>query len=430
MTATRRNWAGNVGFPGALHEPAGLQALRGLLRGGERLRAVGTGHSFSDIAVPAPGGLNGAQVSLARMPVVRELDGERGLVRVSAGLRYGEVAPWLHERGFALHNLGSLPHIAVAGACATGTHGSGDRLGVLATAVRALRVVTVGGDVVDLSRDGEGPGCGSEFAGAVVALGGIGVVTEVTLAVEPTYDVVQTVYDDLPFAALVEHFDEIMSAAYSVSVFHRWLGDVVDAVWLKTRAGDAGRSPEAVPGSLFGARPATGTQSPVRGGDTGPITEQGSPGPWHTRLPHFRLGFTPSAGDELQTEYLVPRHRAVEALVALRDMESDIAAALLVTEVRSVAADGLWLSGAYGTEAVGVHFTWRPDPAAVLPLLPRIEERLLPLGARPHWGKVFAAPPDAVRPLYPRLDDARRLLTAFDPEGVLSNAFLDAYVRD
>jgi alditol oxidase len=430
MTATRTNWAGNIGFPGVLHEPAGLEDLRRLLGSGERLRVVGTGHSFSDVAVPAPGGPAGAQVSLARMPVVRELDTARGLARVSAGLRYGEVAPWLHEHGSALHNLGSLPHIAVAGACSTGTHGSGDRSGILATAVRALRVVTVGGDVLELSRDGEGPGCGSEFAGAVVALGGIGVVTEVTLAVEPTYDVVQTVYDDLPFAAAVEHLDEIMSAAYSVSLFHRWLGDVVDSVWLKTRVDTSGGPADPLPEDVFGARRAVGTQSPIRGGDTDPLTEQGTPGPWHTRLPHFRLGFTPSAGDELQTEYLVPRHRAADALVALRDMESDIAAALLVTEVRSMAADDLWLSGAYGTDAVGVHFTWKPDPQAVLPLLPRIEERLLPLGARPHWGKVFAAAPDAVRPLYPRLDDARRLLAAFDPDGLLSNAFLDAYVRD
>lgn len=419
--AVRANWARNVAFPGALHEPASLAELRAVV--GRKVRVLGTGHSFSDVALGAAAGA-GDQLSLARMPVVREVDTARGLARVSAGLRYGEVTPWLHDEGFALHNLGSLPHIAVGGAIATGTHGSGDRLGVLATAVRGLRLVTAGGDVVDLAPDGTGPGCGDEFAGAVVALGGLGVVTEVTLAVEPTYDVVQHVYDDLPFAALVEHVDDLFSAAYSVSVFHRWRGDVVDAVWLKRRT-----TAPAAPDALLGATRAGSPQNPVRGEPTANVTEQGTPGPWHTRLPHFRLDFTPSSGDELQTEYLVPRAAVPQALVALRELEREIAQAVIVTELRSVAADDLWLSGAYGRDVVGVHFTWQPRPDAVAPLLPLIEERLLPLGARPHWGKVFAAPPDAVRPLYPRLEDARRLLHAFDPDGLFSNDFLDAYVR-
>ena len=422
MTGTvRANWARNVVFPGVLHEPASLEELQALA--GRGIRVLGTGHSFSDVALGASAGA-GDQVSLARMPVVRDLDTDRGLARVSAGLRYGEVTPWLHAQGLALHNLGSLPHIAVGGAVATGTHGSGDRLGVLATAVRGLRLVTAGGDVVDLAPDGEGPGCGAEFAGAVVALGGLGMVTEVTLAVEPAYDVVQHVYDDLPFDALVGHLDDVFAAAYSVSVFHRWRGDVVDAVWLKRRT----TQPPA-PDELLGARRAGSPLNPVRGDPTENVTEQGTPGPWHTRLPHFRLEFTPSSGDELQTEYLVPRSAAPQALLALRELEREISAAVIVTELRSVAADDLWLSGAYGRDVIGVHFTWQPRPDAVAPLLPPIEERLLPLGARPHWGKVFAAAPDAVRPLFPRLDDARRLLHTFDPEGLFSNDFLDAYVR-
>ena len=418
---TRTNWARNVAFPGVLHEPTSLEELRALA--GRRLRVLGSGHSFSDVALGADGGA-ADQVSLARMPVVRELDTARGLARVSAGLRYGEVTPWLHAHGSALHNLGSLPHIAVGGACSTGTHGSGDRLGILATAVRGLRLVTAGGDVVDLSPDGEGPGCGEEFAGAVVALGGLGVVTEVTLAVEPAYDVVQHVYEDLPFEVLTSRLDDVLSAAYSVSVFHRWRGDVVDALWLKRRTTEP---PE--PDELLGARRAGSARGPLRGEPTDNVTEQGSPGPWHTRLPHFRLEFTPSSGDELQTEYLVPRSAAAQALTALRDLEQQIAQAVMVTEIRSAAADDLWLSGAYRQDVVGIHFTWQPRPEAVLPLLPPIEERLLPLGARPHWGKVFAAAPDVVRPLYPRLDDARRLLRTFDPAGVFSNDFLDAYVR-
>ncbi len=445
MTATptgRSNWAGNISFPGPVHEPTDLDGLRALLRRGEPLRVLGTGHSFSAVAAGAGGTARptaaaagpGAQVSLARMPVVRELDSERGLVRVAGGLRYGEVTPWLHERGFALHNLGSLPHIAVAGACATGTHGSGDRNGILATAVRALRLVTADGDVVDLSADGSGAGCGPDFAGAVVALGALGVVTELTLAVEPTYDIAQTVYDDLPFAAVEEHLDTLMGAAYSVSLFTRWVGDLVDTVWLKARvgaeAGEGGGTATA-PSELFGARRADGPRHPLRGEPVESATEQGGvSGPWHTRLPHFRLEFTPSAGEELQSEYLVPRERGVEALRSLREIQDDVHAVLLVSEIRSMAADDLWLSGAYGRDTLGVHFTWRPDVPAVLPVAARVEERLLPLGARPHWGKVFTAGPDVVRPLHPRLDDTRRLLHTFDPRGLLSNAFVDAYVRN
>ncbi len=429
MAVALTNWAGNITFGARRsHEPTSTDDVRAVLAAarsaGGRVRVLGTGHSFSPVA-----DTEGDHVSLARMPVVRELDADRRLVRVSAGLRYGEVTPWLHEQGFALHNLGSLPHIAIAGACATGTHGSGDRNGVLATAVRALRVVTAAGDVVDLSADGTGPGCGAEFAGAVVALGALGVVTEVTLAVEPAYDVAQSVYDDLPFAAVEGYLDEILAAAYSVSLFTRWTGDTLDTVWLKCRPDVDGPAGQAPP-DLFGAVPSDGPRHPLRGEPTGHATEQGgTPGPWHTRLPHFRMEFTPSAGEELQSEYFVARERAVEALQALRAMQDEICPLLLVGEVRSIAADDLWLSGAHGRDTVGVHLTWRPDVAAVLPVVARVEERLLPLGARPHWGKVFTAGPDAVRRLYPRLDDARRLVETFDPTGVLRNGFVDAYLR-
>jgi xylitol oxidase len=425
MAVARTNWAGNIIFAARrFHEPTSLAGLRGILAeaagataGGGRVRVLGTGHSFSPVA-----DTDGDQLGLSRMPAVRELDTVRGLARVSAGLRYGEVAPWLHDHGFALHNLGSLPHIAVAGACATGTHGSGDTNPVLASAVRSLELVTVAGDVVELSPDGAGPGCGPEFAGAVVALGTLGVVTAMTLDLEPSYDVAQTVYDDLPVDAAIEHLDAILGAAYSVSLCHRWQGDTVDTVWLKRRDGEA-------PADVFGARPADGPRNPVRGQPTDAATEQaGRPGPWHRRLPHFRLDFTPSAGEEIQSEFFVPRERAAQALVALREIQDVVAPLLLVCEIRSVAADELWLSGAYGRDSVALHFTWVRDTAAVAPVVARVEERLLPFGARPHWGKLFTAPPDVVRPLFPRLDDARRLAATFDPKSLLSNAFVDAYL--
>jgi xylitol oxidase len=166
---------------------------------------------------------------------------------------------------------------------------------------------------------------------------------------------------------------------------------------------------------------------PIAGVDPAHCTPQlGEPGAWLDRLPHFQLRFTPSNGAELQSEYLLPRATALDALRAVRALADDIAPLLLVTEVREIAADDLWLSGAFGTDAVGIHFTWVPQQDAVDALLLRIEERLLPLGARPHWGKRFRADVDALAPLYPRFDDFRALAATHDPRGLFRNAFLTA----
>jgi xylitol oxidase len=142
-------------------------------------------------------------------------------------------------------------------------------------------------------------------------------------------------------------------------------------------------------------------------------------------LPHFRLAAVPSVGEELQSEYFVPRAAAGAALAALRSMGEDIDRALHVTELRTVAADDLWLSPASGTDVLAIGFTWRDAPDLVLPLLPRIEERLLPLGARPHWAKLFAADGEQLRALHPRWDDFLALRDAVDPDRVFGNPFLE-----
>ncbi len=412
-----RNWAGNIAFAGRTVAPRGTDEVRALVRTAPpgSLRPLGTRHSFSPIA-DAPGTLISSRGLADPSRVV--VAGDRTSVRVPAGIRYGELARMLQAQGLALANLASLPHISVAGAVATGTHGSGVRNGSLATAVRAIELVDGTGELRALRRGD------AVFDGAVVALGALGVVMSLELDVEPTFDVAQTVYRDLPLEALLEALDDATTLGYSVSIFTTWADpDVVDQLWLKRRVD---RDPDA-PANVVGASPSSIAMHPIAGVDPRSATPQlGVAGPWLERLPHFRLEFTPSAGDELQSEYLVPRARAVEAIRAVRGLALEIRPLLQVTEIRAIAADELWLSGAFGADAVGLHFTWVADPPAVEALLPRLEERLLPLGARPHWGKVFRADADALAALYPRLDDFRTLAREHDPRGVFVNDFLRA----
>lgn len=414
---TVRNWAGNVTYQAArLHRPESLDELRDLVTTRHRLRVLGSGHSFNRIA-----DTTGDLVSLDRLPREVSIDPDRGTATVAAGMRYGEVAVQLHAAGYAVPNLGSLPHISVAGACATGTHGSGDRNGNLATAVTGLRLVTAEGDLLDVDRDADP----ERFPGMVVNLGALGVVTAVTLRIVPTFQVRQYVYEGLPRAGLVERFEEIMSRAYSVSVFTDWGdGPTVPQVWLKLRDGE-----QPPPARWLEATRADGPRHPIAGMPATYCTAQlGEPGPWHERLPHFRLEFTPSNGDELQSEYFVPRQHAAAAIAAVAAVRHRVAPALQISELRTVAADELWLSPAQGRDSVAFHFTWRPEEEPVSAAVAALEEALAPFAARPHWGKVFATPPAALAACYPRYDDFRRLRAALDPSGRFANEFIDRYV--
>ncbi|MBB4933078.1 xylitol oxidase [Lipingzhangella halophila] len=416
-TAHRSNWAGNITFRAAeLHRPATVAELQKLVAASGAIRAVGTRHSFNDIA-DSPG----AQVSLDALDQPVEVDTGAGTVTVGAGARYAQLSAALDAAGVALHNLGSLPHISVAGACATGTHGSGDGNGSLATAVRAIDLVTADGELVTLHRDRDG----DRFAGAVVGLGALGIVVRLTLDVIPTFDVRQWVFDGLSWTALTDHLDAVFAAGDSVSVFTRWHADQAGRVWVKRRADT--HQPDA--GELFGARPAEGPRHPVPGMPAEYCTEQdGVAGRWHDRLPHFRAEFLPSSGAELQTEYLVPRDRAADALAALARLRERIAPILQVCELRTVARDALWLSPAYQRDVLGIHFTWVDDEAAVRPVLRGIEAALAPFAPRPHWGKLFSIAPEQVRAAYPRFADFAALAGEFDPHGKFRNAFLDRFL--
>ena len=411
-----RNWAGNVTFrPEALHRPTSGDELRSMVAQAESVHALGTGHSFSAVA-DSPGIL----VSTAGLPPVIEIDPEASTVTVAGGVRWGELAPVVDAAGFALHNMGSLPHISIAGSAATGTHGSGNRNGCLATAVRGLEMVTAWGDLLQLRRGDPG------FDGAVVALGSLGVVTRVTLDLQRTYDVRQSVYDELGWESAMAHLDEVFESAYSVSLFTRWAGEGFEQVWVKDRVADGA---EPVDLAWTGAVRATGPRHPVPGASPEYCTEQdAAPGPWYARLPHFRLEFTPSSGEELQTEYLLPIQHGTAALEAVERIRHRIAPVLQISEIRTVAADGLWLSPCYARDSIAIHFTWVPDLEAVVPVVELVEAALAPFAARPHWGKVFGTEPGAVAEQYERLPDFRQLAGELDPDGKFRNAFVDRYV--
>jgi xylitol oxidase len=408
------NWAGNYTYrAGRLHRPSTLEQVQEIVGGAPRVRVLGSRHSFTDLADSAE------LLSLDGLPADVAVDQAAGTVSLAAGLTYGALARALQPEGVALANLASLPHLSVAGAVATATHGSGDANGNLATAVAGLELVTSSGELLTASRGDD------DFEGLVVGLGALGAVTRITLDVEPAYDVRQRVFEGLAWDVLLERFEEVTAAGYSVSLFTHW-GEAVDQVWVKSRVTGA---PEQVRGDLFGARAATVERHPILGIDPVNCTPQlGRPGRWSDRLPHFRMGFTPSSGQELQSEYLVPRRHAAAAIGALRGLAGTVRPVLQVSELRTVAADRLWLSPQHGQDTVAVHFTWVPDQDAVRRVLVEVEAALAPFGARPHWGKVFLADAAAIAPLYPRLPDFVGLAHRLDPRGAFANAWLRTHL--
>jgi alditol oxidase len=409
----RTNWAGNIAFAAPeFHRPSTVSELQAAVAKAGRVRVLGTGHSFNDMA-DSPG----AQVSLAGLPPEVSVDSVARVARVAAGLSYAELAARLDAHGFALRNLASLPHISVAGATATATHGSGAANQNLAAAVAGLTLVTADGDLAELSRED----------GAVVHLGALGAVVRLDLELVPSFEISQRVYEDLPLDTLDDHFADVMAGGYSVSLFTDWRAARLTQVWIKQRL-DA--PAPAVPGaSWFTATPAPAARNPVPGASPDACTQQlGVPGRWYDRLPHFRPGLRPSAGDELQSEYLLPVAHAVPALHALHEVRARLAPALRICEIRLIAADQLWLSTCYRQDSVAFHFTWIADPAAVLPVVALLERQLAPFAPRPHWGKIFTTPPEDLRARYDCLPDFLALMRRLDPAGKFRNAYTARYL--
>lgn len=411
----RKNWAGNYSYKAKnLYEPTTVQEVQNFIRKAEKQKALGSCHCFNNIA-DSPD----AQISTKKLNKFLELDETNNTITVEAGVRYGDFAAELHQKGYALHNLASLPHISVAGAMATATHGSGVTNGNLATSVKAIEMVNAEGDILNFSREKDG----DMFNGLVVNLGALGIVTKVTLDTVPTFEVRQDIFQNLPVSALKENFDKIMSSGYSVSLFTDWMDDNVSQIWIKRKVEE---STEDMPEEYFGAKAATKNLHPITELSAENCTEQmGLAGPWYERLPHFKMGFTPSSGEELQSEFFVPRENAVEAYLAIERMREEINPQLFISEIRTVKTDDLWLSTAYKRESVAFHFTWKQKDKEVRALLPKIEAALSPYSVRCHWGKIFSIDKNTLHNRYERMDDFLALVKEFDPKGKFRNDYLN-----
>lgn len=421
ITNTRQetNWAGNLIYNAArLHRPQTVEQIQELVRASRKVRVLGSRHSFNDIA-DTPDDL----ISLEALDQIISIDQELHTVTVEGGIRYGQLCEQLDRAGYALPNLASLPHISVVGACATATHGSGVGNQCLAAVVSAFKMVTADGTEISLSRRQDG----DRFAGAVVGLGALGVITELTLDLIPSFQVRQDVYENLSLDQMDSHLDDILQNTYSVSFFTDWQNEQIKQVWLKRKVTDGGTFQAGL--DLYGARLARANRHPIPGVSAVNCTEQmGVPGAWYERLPHFRMAFTPSAGEELQSEYLVPRPYTREAIRAISGLSQYMSPLIQVSEARFIAADDLWMSPFYQQDCVGFHFTWVKDWDRVSQVLPMLEQALLPYKARPHWGKLFTMPAERLPSLYSRLPDFQDLVRTFDPDGKFRNAYVDRYI--
>ncbi|AYQ31532.1 FAD-binding protein [Runella sp. SP2] len=410
----RTNWAGNLTYStGNLHIPKNVEELQEAIKKCKKVRALGTKHCFNTIADSKEN-----QISTEAFNKIIGLDKDKNTVTVEAGIKYGEMCKYLDDNGFALHNLASLPHISVAGACATSTHGSGIKNGSLATAVSAIEFVNGKGELVTLTRESSG----EEFGAAVVNLGALGIATKITLDVQPTFKMKQVVYQNLPMSALEKNFEAIMSGGYSVSLFTDWRNKNVSEVWVKSKAEDM----KEVAPEYFGAKLATKNLHPIEALDPVNCTDQmGVEGPWYERMPHFKMGFTPSSGKELQSEYFVAFEHAYEGFMAIEKLNEKVAPHLFITEVRAIAADELPMSPFYKKTCVAFHFTWKQEVEAVMALLPEIEEALAPFAPRPHWGKIFTLKPAVLQSRIEKLADFKKIMEKHDPEGKFRNEFIE-----
>jgi xylitol oxidase len=407
-----RNWADNHAFGAErLHRPASVDELRRIVAGARHVHALGARHSFNAVA-DSPGDL----IDLQGIDPAIVIDIERRTVTAGAGTNYGDLATHLHGKGWALLNTPSLPHVTIGGATATGTHGSGDARGTLSADVAAIEMVTATGDLVTLRRGD------AAFPGMVVNLGALGVVTRMTLDIQPTFDMRQDAFEGLSWDTVTTNLDAVMSAGDSVSVLTSWTGLAVDRLWIKTAL--AGGVPSAVSAAHLGAYPAANPAAQ----DVPGLNPFGVPGPWHERLFHFRRDVEPGLVGHLQSEYMVPRDRAAEAIAMLRATGARLDQYLLVSEIRSMTEDALWLSPAYGRPTIAFHFSWQRRIADVSRVTAEIEAMLLPLGGRPHWGKIIHTPAEQLAPLYPNLRAFGKLVKSYDPTGKFENGFVKKHV--
>lgn len=406
-----KNWAGNIKFQDSKTlAPKSISEIQDIVRTNRKVKARGTAHSFNTIA-----DTKYVALLLDQMPKEIIINKEKKSVTVSAALKYGEVAEELHKNGLALHNLASLPHISIAGAIATGTHGSGSNNGNLATAVKSFDVVLADGSFRNInSSDGD------LYYGGVIGLGLVGIVVRVELNIQSTFNLGQNVYLGMKRDNFRDNFDAIMSSGYSVSYVTTWQQEMAGEVWVKFLEGTT--PPEV----LFGSHGATEKLHLLKNHSPEPCNDQlGIIGPWHLRLPHFKMEFTPSSGAELQSEFFVNRAQASSALLALEAIADQISIPLMGSEIRTIASDNFWMSPHYKSNDVGIHFTWKQIPET-FEAVKAIETTLKPFQYRPHLGKIYTAAPSYISSVFPKFKNFQELISQIDPNNKFGNEVTDS----
>jgi xylitol oxidase len=426
-----KNWAGNVTFNTTkIFYPKNAKEIQELVKATDKIKVLGSGHSFTEICDSSE-----AIISLTELNKIISLDKENHTVTVEGGIKYGSLCSFLHENGYALHNLASLPHITIAGACATATHGSGNKNGILATNVTAIEFIDGEGEIQTLSDEKDG----EIFKGAVVSLGAIGVITKMTLKLIPTFNLKQIVYQELHMSQLAENFNAIHSIGYSVSLFTNWANKNINQVWIKSIHDELKTATinidttitTVIVDDLYGAKVATSKVHPIAEQSTEHLTDQmGTFGPWYERMTHFKMSFDPSIGGELQAEYFLAIEYAFEAIMAVEALNEKLFPYLLITEIRTIMADDLWMSPFYKKDSIAIHFLFKPDWENVKILITLIEEKLEPYKPIPHWGKLFMMEPKTLQYRYERINDFRELLKKYDMKGKFRNNFINKYIFD
>jgi xylitol oxidase len=404
-----KNWGGNLDYgPGKILAPESLAELSEIIRSG-KVRPIGTKHSFSNLVIG-----EGQLVSAAGLSFEPVIDQKNSTVTVPAATKYGELAVFLEEEGYALKNMGSLPHISIAGSAATGTHGSGDKNQILSSSLVSFSYLDANGVIVTLNRSSK------NFEACRVGLGAYGLWVNLTLAIVQSYQMRQDVFRNLPWELFLEDPAKLTAAGYSVSLFTKWGSDTIDQTWVKSRSHDS-----APPIEIAGIKPDSTSMPELMPGVGDNLTQQGGEeGAWLDRLPHFRFDATPSAGNEIQTEYFFERKNIVGAIKAIQTIASEINPTLLISEIRTIAQDAAWLSPMLRGDSVAVHFTWVNDAAAVAKAVALVEKATAEFKPIPHWGKVHGFSAEKLREVHPKLDRAKALFDSLDPQGVFSTDYL------
>ncbi len=419
-TMANTNWAGNIEyFPTDFHQPSSTEEVQDLVSRATSVKVIGTRHSFNHIGSPTE-----VFISSRNLSRVVSIDRIEGSVWVQAGITYGELSLVLDSEGLALKNMASLPHISVGGAIATATHGSGFQNQCLSSQALALKFVLADGSLLEVDKHADP----ELFQACVVHLGAIGALVEVKLALVPRFEIAQSVFLNVKFESAVNQLMEILSLGYSVSLFTQWKGDCLDQIWVKRLPSEP--SPDRFLNGI-GASKAQQKVHPILDVDPVNCTDQlDIPGPSFDRLPHFKFDFTPSHGEELQSEYLIPQPYAQDALRALHAHQSAFDKHLLISEIRTIAADSALMSPFCAVDAMGIHFTWKKDWHSVKAILPLVESVLSQYQPKPHWGKLWAMKPKQVAQSYPGLSEFKKTIQKYDPNKKFQNPFLKELFED